>query len=80
MKFTTVQAVEFLERTPGVLRAMLGGLSDPWVYTNYGPETFCPFDVVGHIHQIAKCLAYQYKDEVGPWMDFQGIFEDWARS
>ena len=23
-----------------------------------------------HIHQIAKCLAYQYREVVGPWDQF----------
>ena len=47
--FRLDQAVEVLVRTPAVLRAMLGGLSKPWVMNNYGPETWSPFDVVGHL-------------------------------
>ncbi len=43
------RSVEVLERTPGVLRALLGGLSDFWALSNYGPDTFSPFDVVGHL-------------------------------
>ncbi len=42
-------ARDVLERTPSVLRACLGGLSDRWTLANYGPETFSPFDVVGHL-------------------------------
>lgn len=38
-----------LERTPRVLRAMLNHLDDRWVRSNYGPETFSPFDVLGHL-------------------------------
>lgn len=49
MEFSLAQAVEVLSRTPGVLRALLGGLSEFWVRNNYGPETFSPFDVVGHL-------------------------------
>ena len=49
MEYRPQQAVEVLERTPGVLRSMLSGLSEPWVMNNYGPETFSPFDVVGHL-------------------------------
>jgi hypothetical protein len=49
MTFTLDQAVEILPRTPDVLRALLGGLSDGWVLSNYGPDTFSPFDVVGHL-------------------------------
>jgi hypothetical protein len=43
------KSVEVLERTPGVLRALLGGLGDFWALSNYGPDTFSPFDVVGHL-------------------------------
>jgi hypothetical protein len=49
MDFKLEQAIEVLERTPGVLRAMLAGLSDGWLYGNYGENTFSPFDVVGHL-------------------------------
>ena len=49
MPFGLEQAVEVLQRTPAVLRAMLAGLSEPWVMNNYGPETWSPFDVVGHL-------------------------------
>ncbi|MDX2198818.1 MAG: DinB family protein [Phycisphaerae bacterium] len=49
MKFTVDQAIEVLERTPATLRAMLAGLSDGWLRGNYGPDTFSPFDVVGHL-------------------------------
>src|SRR5258706_8623791 len=49
MRFNTDKSIELLERTPAVLRAMLAGLSDDWLYNNYGPDTFSPFDVVGHL-------------------------------
>jgi hypothetical protein len=49
MQFDIEQAVEILGRTPIVVRAMLGGLSKPWVFSNYGDKTFSPFDVVGHL-------------------------------
>lgn len=48
MQFHLPQALEVFARTPHVLRAMLGGLSDEWVLSNYGEKTFSPFDVVGH--------------------------------
>ena len=31
------------------MHAMLGGLSEPWVSGTEGPDTFSPFDVVGHL-------------------------------
>jgi uncharacterized damage-inducible protein DinB len=42
-------SIEILERTPGILRAMLGGLGAHWTHSNYGEDTFSPFDVVGHL-------------------------------
>ena len=49
MQFQISEAIEVLSRTPAVLEAMLGGLSEPWVQNNYGEKTFSPFDVVGHL-------------------------------
>jgi len=49
MEFDLDQAHEVLERTPGVLRCMLAGLSDDWLHGNYGQDTFSPFDVLGHL-------------------------------
>jgi hypothetical protein len=25
---------------------------------------------LNHIHQIAKCMAWQYRDEIGPWREY----------
>lgn len=49
MIYTPKLAIEILERTPAILRAQLGGLSDAWTLPNEGPDTFSPFDVVGHM-------------------------------
>jgi hypothetical protein len=49
MDFELQRVIEVLERTPGVLRALLEGLSEPWLRGNEGPDTFSPFDVVGHL-------------------------------
>lgn len=49
MDYQRDQAIEILSRTPAILRAMLAGLSDPWVRSNYGENTFSPFDIVGHL-------------------------------
>ncbi|MBI5762864.1 MAG: DinB family protein [Planctomycetes bacterium] len=43
------QSIAVLERTPHVLRSMLSGLDREWTHTNYGEDTFSPFDVVGHL-------------------------------
>ena len=49
MEFAIDRAIEVLERTPATMHALLGGLSDPWIGGNEGPDTFSPFDVVGHL-------------------------------
>jgi DinB superfamily len=49
MTYTSPQAIEILERTPAVLKTLLFNLSDEWVMNNEGPETFSPYDVMGHL-------------------------------
>ncbi len=50
MPFRFDSATQILERTPDVLERLLADLSDdPWIYGNEGPDTFSPFDVVGHL-------------------------------
>lgn len=38
-----------LQRTPAALHALLHDVDDRWARANYGPQTFSPFDVVGHL-------------------------------
>jgi DinB superfamily len=42
-------SIDILKRTPEILRAWLMGAGDFWARSNYGPDTFSPFDVVGHL-------------------------------
>ena len=49
MKFDLDISVEILQRTPSVLKALLQGLDDDWIFNNEGPETFSPYDVIGHL-------------------------------
>ena len=49
MEYNVEQAVEILRNTPTVLRTMLHDVSDAWAYSNYGPDTWSPFDIVGHL-------------------------------
>jgi hypothetical protein len=42
-------AIDVLRRTPPALQALLGGVAEPWSRGTEGPETFSPFDVVGHL-------------------------------
>ncbi len=49
MDFDIAQASQMLSRTPSTLQAMLLGIDDTCARSNYGPDTFSPFDVVGHL-------------------------------
>lgn len=49
MDFTLTDGVAVLARSPAVLRAMLDGLPPAWIRATEGPETWSPFDVVGHL-------------------------------
>lgn len=49
MKYSLETSYEILERTPGILRSLLQGLNDNWIFNNEGPDTFSPYDVVGHL-------------------------------
>ncbi len=49
MEFDLQKSLEILERTPGVLNSMLGGLSQDWTANNEGSESWSPFDMLGHL-------------------------------
>lgn len=49
MEFDLDRSLEVLTRTPHAVRALLDGLSDDWVRATEGPDTFSPFDVMGHL-------------------------------
>jgi hypothetical protein len=49
MEFSFARSYEILDRTPDALRAILAGLPDDWIMNNEGPDTFSPFDVIGHL-------------------------------
>jgi DinB superfamily len=49
MNFTLREALPVLRRTPTVLRSLLSDLPAPWTGGTEGPETWSPFDIVGHL-------------------------------
>ncbi len=51
MDFELAQAIEILQRTPGTLNSLLRDLPKPWLVQNEGPETWSPYDVIGHLIQ-----------------------------
>jgi len=49
MEFQLEQAVEILSRTPATLDTLLRDLPVAWALKNEGPDTWSPYDVVGHL-------------------------------
>ncbi len=49
MEFQLDHAKDILRRTPATLKQLLHGLPDEWIVSNEGPDTWSPFDVLGHL-------------------------------
>ena len=49
MNFDLQLSMDVLARTPATVQALLGDLGESWVRGTEGPNTFSPFDVVGHM-------------------------------
>ncbi len=49
MEFHLNHAKDILRRTPAALNSLLRQLPDDWVFSNEGPDSWSPFDVVGHL-------------------------------
>jgi hypothetical protein len=49
MNYNSEKSIQILERTPSVLKTLLSNLDDDWIMNNEGPETFSPYDVIGHL-------------------------------
>jgi hypothetical protein len=48
-EFSLAEAMAVLTRTPTTLDALLRGLPNIWVRCNEGKDTWCAFDIVGHL-------------------------------
>ena len=49
MEFELQHAIELLGRTPSTLNSILREMPQVWLVQNEGPETWSPYDVVGHL-------------------------------
>jgi hypothetical protein len=49
VRFDVGEGAAILERTPGILGAWLTGLPEAWTRADEGPDTWSPFDIVGHL-------------------------------
>src|SRR5438067_4754555 len=47
--FHLPDAIALLRRTPAALDVLLRGLPDLWTRSTEGPETWSPYDIVGHL-------------------------------
>lgn len=49
MIFSLNRSIEILSQTPATLQSLLGGLAEDWTQHNEGPNTWSPYDVLGHL-------------------------------
>lgn len=49
MKMAPEDVMVLLRNAPATIRSLVNGLPDAWHHANYGPDTFSPFDVLGHL-------------------------------
>jgi hypothetical protein len=49
MELQLEHAKDILRRTPATLSLLLQDLPDAWLMTNEGPDTWSPYDIVGHL-------------------------------
>jgi DinB superfamily len=49
MQYSIQKSIQILERTSTVLSSLLAGLHEEWIVNNEGPETFSPYDIIGHL-------------------------------
>jgi uncharacterized damage-inducible protein DinB len=54
MEFSLERGTEVLRGTPEVLRSMLSGLSDDWTHRDEGPDTWSPYQVLGHLTYVEE--------------------------
>lgn len=49
MQFDLNKSISVLERTPLVLKSLLNRIASEWTQENEGPDTWSPFDILGHL-------------------------------
>jgi DinB family protein len=49
MEFQLEEAISILSRTPATLNSLLRDLPGEWTTSNEGPDTWSPYDVLGHL-------------------------------
>jgi len=54
VEFSLATGRAVLSRTPGTLRALLSDLPDEWTMSDEGPDTWSPYQVLGHMTHIEE--------------------------
>ena len=49
MELELAHVNEVLRRTPSTLNSLLRDLPEPWLVHNEGPDTWSPYDIIGHL-------------------------------
>ena len=70
MEFELPLVRTVLAVTPETLRTWLDGLPTADCHANEGPDTWSPYDVVGH---LARVMAKNFRPAVGPWRQYLPI-------
>jgi len=78
MRFDLLKSYEILERTPSVLKILLRDLHEDWIMNNEGPETFSPYDVIGHLIHGEK-TDWAARTKVILELGLSKTFEPWDR-
>ena len=89
MNFDLDLSLEILRRSPATLRALLCSwkltareLDLPGEHPSLGRVTLRQLLAawvvhdLGHVAQVARVMAKQYRDEVGPWVPFLPVLTD----
>src|SRR5690606_11813634 len=49
MKYDKQKSIKILQRILTILFELLNGLDEEWILSNEGPQTYSPYDVIGHL-------------------------------
>ena len=60
IKVELTDIINILNRTPKVLRELIGGLDERWLHANEGPESWSPHSIVAHL------IFVEQNDWIGP--------------
>jgi hypothetical protein len=69
MEFELDDAVAILERTPRVVRELLGRVTLRQLLSTWAVHD------LGHLAQISRTMAKRYREQVGPWRAYLPVLD-----